>query len=149
MIRDIAIMFVLASRPQFFVRHISHQMDRCSGTNLSQFTFGGLCIAIACDVLDGWAVETMVSGHTKFAPDFGALHLANDYNKSDCFTRAHLLEIARRHGTSVGYGEQMLVDLHKFNLFAAIPCITKIRSFLFMADDGQVALSVTIHFPQV
>ena len=37
-----------------------------------QHRFGGFSLALAVAALDVWGDDTMVSGHTKFAPDFGA-----------------------------------------------------------------------------
>ena len=72
-----ALAYLFASRPQLFVRRVSQQMDRCSGTNLSQYTFGGISLGLATDVVDVWDINTMIPGHTKFGPDFTALKLAN------------------------------------------------------------------------
>ena len=135
-----ALSYYLASRPQVLVRHVSHQMDRCAGTNLSQFTFGGVALALAVDVLDAWSCNTMVVGHTKFSPDTTALPLANKYNSSDCFSLAHLQSFAAEYGRAVAYDESLLVDLHENSLFSAIPNITKHRSFLLLADDGELDL---------
>ena len=135
-----ALCYYLASRPQVLVRHVSHQMDRCAGTNLSQFTFGGVALALAVDVLDAWSCNTMVVGHTKFSPDTTALPLANKYNSSDCFSLAHLQSFAAEYGRAVAYDENLLVDLHENSLFSAIPNITKHRSFLLLADDGELDL---------
>ena len=76
---DVALAYLAAWAPSNVIRHASLQMDRCSGTNISQFTFGGIALALAVAALDVWAIETMVSGHTKFAPDFGA-HLHTHHN---------------------------------------------------------------------
>ena len=74
-----ALAYLLAAKPQPFVRRIDHQMDRCGGTNISQFTFGGFSLALAVSAADAWRANTMVPGHTKFGPDKTALNLANKY----------------------------------------------------------------------
>ena len=135
-----ALSYYLASRPQVLVRHVSHQMDRCAGTNLSQYTFGGIALALAVDVLDAWTCNTMVVGHTKFSPDTTALPLANKYNQSDCFSLAHLQSFAAEYGRAVAYDETLLLDVHEYSLFSAIPNITKHRSFMLLADDGELDL---------
>ena len=132
--------YLLASAPQVLVRRLSHQMDRCAGTNMSQFTFGGFGLALAVDAIDVWGIDNMVVGHTKFAPDAGALQLANCYNSNDCFSRAHLLSYAARYGTAVAYDVSLLVDLHDNKLFSPVPSITKLRCFLLIADDGALEL---------
>ena len=80
--------FLFASRPQQIVRRVSHQMDRCSGTNISRFVFGGFSLAIATDALDAWCPDTMVPGHSKFAPDSTANKLANKYAAAGCMILA-------------------------------------------------------------
>ena len=105
-------------------------MDRCSGTNISQFTFGGFATALATDAADTWGIHTMVSGHSKFAPDIGANKLANKYNSSDCWSLGHLLEHASLYGSSCAYDQSLLVDLHAAPhtvLFGQIPQVTKLR----------------------
>ena len=121
--------YMLASRPQLIVREINHQMDRCSGTNISQFTFGGFATALSCDAADLWRINTMVSGHTKFAPDIAANKVANKYNSSDCWNMAHLLQHASLYATAVAYDETLLVDLHvdkHSTLFTQVPQVTKV-----------------------
>ena len=81
--------------------------------------------------------------------DVGALQLANCYNRNDCWTRAHLLAYAARYGTAVGYDEQLLTDLHGHKLFSAVPMITKLRSFLLVADDGKLQLGTAAPAPEV
>ena len=125
------IAYLLAALPQPIVRIIQHQMDRCSGTNISQFTFGGFATALACDALDAWFIKTMVSGHTKFAPDISANKLANKYNASDCWNVAHLLQHASAYATARGYDESLLIDLHApphTALFTQVPQVTKVHS---------------------
>ena len=142
--------YIYAQRPQCFIRSLDHQMDRCSGTNISQFTFGGFSMALATDAADTWEIHTMVSGHTKFAPDIGANKLANKYNSSDCWSLGHLLEHASLYGSSYTYDEQLLVDLHTAPhtvLFGQVPQVTKLREYLLVADDGQLALGTPAAAP--
>ena len=72
-----ALAYFLAASPQPVIRVLSHQMDRCGGTNISKFTFGGFALSIAAGVIDAWGVDTMIPGHSKFGPDAAALQLAN------------------------------------------------------------------------
>lgn len=142
--------YLLASLPQPFVRSLDWQMDRCSGTNISQFTFGGISTAIAADSLDAVFIHTMVSGHTKFCPDILANKLANKYNASDCFSIAHLAQHASNYGTAIAYDLDLLVDLHAqphASLFKEVPNITKLREYLLMADDGLVNLGEPAEAP--
>ena len=127
---DATLAYIFAQRPQCFIRSLDHQMDRCSGTNISQFTFGGFATALATDAADTWGIHTMVSGHSKFAPDIGANKLANKYNSSDCWSLGHLLEHASLYGSSCAYDQSLLVDLHAAPhtvLFGQIPQVTKLR----------------------
>ena len=85
-----ALAYLLSSKPQQFVRCIDHQMDRCGGTNISQYTFGGFALSLAVSAADVWRANTMVPGHTKFAPDKTALNLANK-----CAPHLHNLAFAQ------------------------------------------------------
>ena len=107
-------------------------------------------MALATDAADTWAIHTMVSGHTKFAPDIGANKLANKYNSSDCWSLGHPLEHASLYASSCTYDESLLVDLHAAPytvLFGQVPQVTKLREYLLVADDGQLALGTPAAAP--
>jgi hypothetical protein len=51
-----------------FVLDIYLQMDNCSGTNKSQYVFGGLALLLSVGLLDVMRPRFMIAGHTKFGP---------------------------------------------------------------------------------
>ena len=51
-----------------------------------------------------------------------------------------MLQLGKPYATCVGYDETLLIDLHVNSLFGAIPQINKLRSFLLVADDGEIRL---------
>lgn len=78
-------------------------MDGYGATNKSQYCFGGLALLCATVILDSIEVVLMVAGHTKFAPDVIAQHVAGCYNRRDTFDHSHLRRHLEPHATSVGY----------------------------------------------
>eukprot|EP00173_Palmaria_palmata_P004235 Plantae.Rhodophyta-Palmaria_palmata.ctg533.p1 GENE.Plantae.Rhodophyta-Palmaria_palmata.ctg533~~Plantae.Rhodophyta-Palmaria_palmata.ctg533.p1 ORF type:complete len:204 (+),score=16.65 Plantae.Rhodophyta-Palmaria_palmata.ctg533:71-613(+) len=117
-------------------------MDGCGATNKSQFCFGGLAFLCLCRLIDIVSILLMVAGHTKFAPDLVAQHLAGGYNRGDTFNHAHLRNHAEPHASSVGYDGALLETWKAgtVDLFGAIEHIMSYRQFLIFRNDGQVDL---------
>lgn len=98
---------------------------------------------------DSICIELMVPGHTKFAPDLVARHIAGRYNSSDTFNHAQLQEHIRPYATSTAYDGQLLESWKdgSSELFAAVNHIMSYRSFLMFADDEAVDLGDPVPLP--
>lgn len=138
-----------ATVPLPFVRSLRYHMDGCGAKNESQFCFGGLALLCMRGIIDSVSIILMVAGHTKFAPDLVAQHVAGGYNRRDTFNHAHLRINVEPHSSSIGY-DGALLDTWKagtVDLFGAIDHVMAYRLFLIFRDDGEVDLGAQVDLP--
>jgi hypothetical protein len=126
-----------------FVLDIFLQMDNCSGTNKSQYVFGGLALLLSVGLLDVIRPRFMIAGHTKFGPDVVAQKVAGRFNKADVFNHAMLNECCAPFAEVKGYdGSAMLRTWRECTpaIFKEVQQINSYRLFTLVRDDGQLNL---------
>lgn len=135
--------------PLPFIRSLRYHIDGCAGTNKSQFAFGGLALLACTSVVDSINIELRVPGHTKFAPDLVARHIAGKYNSSDTFNHAQLQSHVCPYATSLAYDGRLLETWKtgSSGLFKTVDHIMSYRSFCLFADDGKVSLGEAVSMP--
>ena len=128
--------------PLPFVRKMRYHLDSCSGTNKSQYVMGGLGMIVCTGRLDCVHVLYMVVGHTKFGPDLVARSIAGKFNNEDTFNHAMLNRHIANYGSVCAYDDDVLETWRRASplLFRPVEQIMSYRSFLIVADDGQLDL---------
>ena len=126
--------------PHAIIRELLHQMDNCCGTNKNQYVYGGPSLLVALGILDAITVEFMKVGHTKFEPDMTARHTAGSFNRNDVYNPGMWNDICQQYASSCFYDGSMLRTWKEstVELFRPVDHITRYRSFLFLADDGEL-----------
>ena len=125
--------------------------DNCSGQNKNKFMLWYLCWRVICKLHQSVSLNFMISGHTKFAPDWCFGLLKQRYRRSEVSTLADIASVVNS-STVVGLNraeivgtENGQVNIPTFDwqtyfqtFFKPFPGIKAVHHFRFSADSPGV-----------
>lgn len=128
-----------------FVGRVRYTVDCYSATNKSQFLMGSIALVVATSRVEEAHILFMVVSHPTFGPDLVARPIAWKYNHFDTFNHSMLNAHTSNFPTEFVYEEYTLETWRRASLFLFKPVsnIMSYKSFLIMADDGELILQCT------
>jgi len=121
--------------------------DNCSGQNKNKFMLWYLCWRVICKLHQSASLNFMISGHTKFAPDWCFGLLKQRYRRSEVSTLADIADVVNS-STVVGTNHAEIVgtengqvnvptfdwQMYFHTFFRPFPGIKAVHHFRFSAD---------------
>jgi len=131
--------------------------DNCTGQNKNKFMLWYLCWRVICNLHQSVTLNFMISGHTKFAPDWCFGLLKQRFRRTAVSTLADIASVvtsstvvgvnrAEIVGTENGQVSVPTYDWHTFfySFFKPFPGIKSVQHFRFSADTpGMIYYKAT------